>query len=52
MKRTIAKCYFDKAKQMYPNEKNKTRLMDIAVTLQIIANSRYGSYLGAYSSAG
>ena len=42
MKRIIPKCYFDKAKQIYPNEKNKTRLMDIAEMLKIIANSRYG----------
>ena len=42
MKRIIPKCYFDKAKQMYPNEENKTRLMDIAVMLKIIANSCYG----------
>ena len=42
MKRIIPKCYFDKARQMYPNEKNKTRLMDIATMLKIIANSRYG----------
>lgn len=42
MKRIVPKCYFDKAKQMYPNEKNKTRLMDIAIMLKIIAHSRYG----------
>ena len=42
MKRIIPKCYFDKAKQMYPNEKNKARLMDIAEMLKIIANSRWG----------
>lgn len=42
MKRIIAKCYFDKAKQMYPNEKNKTRLMNIAIMLKIITNSHYG----------
>ena len=42
MKRVIAKCYFDKAKQMYPNEKNKTRLMDIAEILKMTMNSHYG----------
>lgn len=43
MKRIIPKRYFDKAKQMYPNEENKARLMDIATMLKIIANSHYGS---------
>ena len=43
MKRIVPKCYFDKAKQMYPNEENKNRLMDIAAMLKIIANSRYGN---------
>lgn len=42
MKRIIPKCYFDKARQMYPNEENKTRLMDIALMLKIISNSHYG----------
>lgn len=42
MKRIIAKYYFDKAKQMYPNEKNKTRLMDIAEILKMTMNSHCG----------
>ena len=44
MKRVVPKCYFDKAKQIYPNEENKTRLMDIAIMLKIIANSHYGKF--------
>ena len=42
MKRIIPKCYFDKARQIYPNEKDETRLMDIAILLKITMNSCYG----------
>lgn len=44
MKRIIPKRYFDKARQMYPNEKDETRLMDIAILLKITMNSCYGKY--------
>lgn len=46
MNRIIAKIYYDKAKELYPNEKDKTRLMDIAVQLKITMNSFYGNYTG------
>lgn len=45
MKRIIPKCYFNKAKQMYPSEKDKTRLMDIATMLKIITNSHCGKFI-------
>lgn len=46
MKRIISKYYFNKAKQMYPNEESKTRLMDIAIMLKIITNSHFGFQKG------
>lgn len=44
MKEIIAKVYYDKAKKLYPNEKNKHRLILIAEMIKMNTNSLYGKY--------
>jgi len=44
MKRIIAKVYYDKAKALYPDENDKTRLMDIAEQIKLSMNAVYGGY--------
>ncbi len=39
----ISKVYFDKAKKMFPHERNKKRLIELAEAIKIVTNSVYGS---------
>ena len=41
-KYVIPKVYFDEAKNLYPDEKDKNRLMHIAGLIKLIKNSCYG----------
>ena len=41
-KYVIPKVYFDEAKNLYPDEKDKNRLMRIAGLIKLIKNSCYG----------
>lgn len=44
MSRGIAKVYYDKAKELYPNIKNKRQLMNIAMFIKCAMNGIYGNY--------
>ena len=44
MKKAIAKVYYDKAKELYPNIKSKRQLMNIAESIKYAINGIYGNY--------
>ena len=44
MKPGLAKVYYDKAKELYPNIKSKRQLINIAKAVKITMNSFYGNY--------
>lgn len=44
MKKIVAKIYYNKAKELYPNETNKSTLINLAEAIKISMNSCYGKF--------